>query len=139
MKRLAVLAILLTGCVPPPQQGNPLSTIAGFTITDLQNAEADAVANGDELAIPCYPALIRFVQSIQPNQPTATVSGAFGTFQKARDVTLVAGGGIPNYVKVGCAALFIDNQVLIARLAGIVGTTIVTGAPPPIGTTVFVP
>jgi len=96
-----------------------LAAFSAFTISDLQAADSDAVAAGDQISHACYPALITFVQSL-PTSP-GTVSGAFSAFQKARDIRHGIEGGLPTYLKIGCAPLVMDERMLIARLAVIGG------------------
>src|SRR5260221_13640908 len=91
---------------PPPATSDALSSISKFTVTDLQNADAIAVAYNDELGHARFPAGIKFVQSLPSSQPTTTVSGAISAFETARvtrmQVEGAVGGGIPNYLKLGC-------------------------------------
>lgn len=136
-----VSALALAACTvaPPPATLPPDTSILGslaafqsFTVADLSAAYADAQSSGDVLAAACYPALIKFVQGF-PAAP-ATVSGAFSAFQKARDVRHGLEGGLPDYLKLGCAPLVIDEQQLIARLA-LIGA----GAAATAGSTLLVP
>ena len=126
---LIPLFVLLAGCqtagappatdVPAPAS-DPLTNIANFTVTDLQNADADAVAHSDAIAHACYPALIQFVQSVQGAGAGTTVSGAFGAFQRARDVRNGVASGIPDYLILGCGPLYAQvHGDLLKVLAGI--------------------
>lgn len=135
-----VLASLLAGCSATATVGTPstapapsgLSQLATFTVADLTSADSDAVANGDALAHACYPALAKFVTSLAPTG--GNVSGAFSAFQKARDLRRGVQGGLPDYLKLGCAPLLVDEQVMIAKLAVIGAGTAATA-----GATVLVP
>lgn len=110
-----------------------LAVLAKFTVADLAAADADAVANNDEIAHACYPALSKFVQSLQPNVPGSgpqTVAGAFSIFQKKRDLLQSSGGKgslLPAYLKIGCAALVQDEKVFLAKLALIAAGGAATG------------
>ena len=116
---------------------DPLAKIATFTIADLQNADAEAVAANDVVAHACYPALIKFVTELQAQNASSTgqpltVSGAFSAFQKARNVrrSVAAGGGfsVPDYLKLGCAPLVLDEQQLLIRLGLIGAGSLIPGA-----------
>ena len=98
---------------------DPLAQIAAFTTADLQAAQTDAIANNDTVAAACYPALNRFVQSLPAG--VGNVQGAITAFQKARDLRLSVQTGLPSYLKLGCAALLVDEQTLIAKLAALGG------------------
>lgn len=98
---------------------DPLGDIAKFTIADLQAADADAVAHNDVLSHACYPALIKFVGELQTQGSNLTVSGAFSAFQKARDLRRSVQGGIPDYLKLGCAPLVQDEVTLLVKLGAI--------------------
>ena len=104
-----------------------LTQIGTFSVADLNAAEADAVANKDTLAIPCYPALVTFVQSVQPvGAPNLTVAGAFLLHQKARDManSVQANSGaslIPPALKLACAAMVQDDATFVAALAALRG------------------
>jgi hypothetical protein len=148
MRKVLALICLsaLVGCTTAPVlTGNPvadlntnsnsvnsnLAQIGTFTTADLTAAEADAVANGDTLAIPCYPALAAWVATMKPLTPVPTSgAGAFLVHQQARDVgaKLQAATGtalVPSAVKLACAALVQSDAVFLANLAalGAVGAT----------------
>lgn len=141
MKSVAILAaLLLAGCSATATVGTPaapvapsgLSQLASFTVTDLMAADADAVANNDAIAHACYPALAKFVSTLAPSG--GNVVGAFSAFQKARDLHKGVSAGLPDYLKIGCAPLIVDEQMMIARLAAIGA-----GAAATAGASVFVP
>lgn len=115
-------AFLLASCSSTGQSSldSDIAKIANFSIADLQAADADAVAHNDQLAHACYPALIRFVTELQGNDPNATVKGAFGAFQRARDLRMGVQSGLPIYLKLGCAPLVQDETLLLFKL-GLIG------------------
>ncbi len=102
-----------------PAQQDPLAQLATFTTTDLANADTIAVANGDDIAHACYPALAKFVASFQGTGTAQTVSGAFSAFERVRAARLNTQTAIPTYLKLGCAALVQDETVFIAKLVAI--------------------
>jgi hypothetical protein len=126
---VAAGALVMSSCAPyggggekgssgsAPVSASSLATFEAFTVTDLAGAEADAVAHSDELSRPCYAALGQYITTL-PTSKTYGV-GAFSAFQKARDFRHGVEGGLPNYVKLGCAALVMDEAKLIAELAAI--------------------
>ena len=138
----ALLAACTTATAPvggsptSASASDPLTQIAQFTVMDLQNADALALAAPDApgcdpgthdcIAHACYPALTKFVQSIPAvgGQPQ-TVSGAISAFELARSTRLgvqsAVGSGLPAYLKLGCAALVQDETVFAAKLAAMAG------------------
>lgn len=140
----AVLALFLASCAgtsmaPSTSSANSLSDIAKFTISDLEAADADAKANGDNLSAACYEALIPFVKSLQGATPI-TVSGAFSVFQKARDLRLKAQSGVPVDLKLGCAPLVMDEQLLLIKLGAIgAGSAVIGPLVPVIGASLPIP
>lgn len=112
MKMLVVAGLcgLLSACAglslpgaPGASSDSSLQALATFTVTDLQAADADAVANHDDIAHACYPALEQFIQSLPSSNAQTTVVGAFSAFQKLRDLRNVAVAGVPVYVTMGAA------------------------------------
>jgi hypothetical protein len=133
VKRFAFL-LFLAGCTA--QQGQPLppldqniqdllANLKAVSIADLNNAEAIAVANNDALMAPCYPALIQFVQSFAG--ASGTVSGAFSAFEMTRVTRRGMSGGLPDYLKLGCAAGVVDEAMFITRLGAMLGAASVLG------------
>lgn len=137
--------MLLVGCAQSPTGLPPLnqdiqtllSNLKAVSIADLQNAEAIAVANNDALMVPCYPALVRFVQSFAG--PNGTVSGAFSAFETVRVTRRGMMGGMPDYLKLGCAAAVLDEGMFITRLASMLGVAATLGPIAPIVAPPLVP
>lgn len=132
-KILFALPLLLAACSTTTSTttgpAGAINRVASFTVADLQAADADAVANNDQIAHACYPALIKFVQSVQGSSTNTTVAGAFSAFQKARDLGNQAQAGVPTYLTIGCAPLVVDTQTLMTKLAAIgVGSAATAGA-----------
>lgn len=102
---------------------SPLAQLSSFTVTDLQNADKIAVANGDTLGHACYPALIQFIQSLPAASTGGTVSGAISAFETARAARLklqgVVAAGLPDYLKLGCSPLVLDEQTLLVKLGAL--------------------
>ncbi len=132
LKALAAGAMLalLAACAAPTTSptadapgATPLAQLADFAVSDLEAADADAQAHGDEIAHACYPALIRFVQAAPTGQQT--VLGAFSAFQKTRDLAKGVRRGVPDYLVLGCAPLVADIKgdaaALVGTLAALVG------------------
>lgn len=127
-----VASFMLSGCAaaggsPSASAQDPLRSISTFTVTDLQSADADAVAVNDTVAHACYPALIQFIQSLPSSTGGTTVVGAFSAFQKARDLRNVAFAGVPLYLTMGCGPLYAQAHAdLLLFLAGTGATMAVT-------------
>lgn len=131
MKRLLVLAFaaLLTACAGTGGGSSPQQTLAQFTVTDLQAADADAKAHKDTVASTCYEALIPVVQGLGSGTETAPV-GAVSAFQAARDLSNTA-HSIPATIEglnVPCAPLVLSTQQTVLGLGALVGGTAAAAA-----------
>ena len=97
--QLASLESGLSG-ISTTAQSN-IAAIAKMSVPDLQAADADAKAHGDNAADQCYAKLVTVAQAMA-GAPTGSV-GMVTTFQAARDAArLVEGQGD---VAIACAAL----------------------------------
>lgn len=130
---IVVLCVaLLTGCASvslpshpqPTSLGEALANVKGDLVIDLNAADAIAVAHGDVVAHACYPVLAKYV----PGNGTPTVDqikGVFSAFEEARATRMKIEGqvsmGVPSELKLACAALLMDEQQFILRLAAIAG------------------
>lgn len=133
---LVGLTLLLGACASTTQPSGldqALAKLSADVIVDLDAAQAIAVANNDELAIACYPALRAWlVTSLGTSTPSlGQVKGVISGYEKARTLRrgLEGGvGGIPTPVKLACAALLQDERLFALRLAAMIGGASV-GAP----------
>jgi hypothetical protein len=129
---LVILTLAFSGCAsialpshPQPQSlGEALANVRGDLVIDLSAADVIAVAHGDVVAHACYPVLAKYVPG--NGAPTVDqIKGVFSAFEEARATRLkVEGqvaGGIPTDLKLACAALLMDEQQFILRLAAIAG------------------
>jgi hypothetical protein len=100
-------------------------TIADITAADQDAATltnpADPTSFRDPISHACYPAQIKFLQSI----PVATApSGKFvlvQLFQKKRDFVAQIMAGLPVYLRLGCAPLLGDEITTLNKTLGLVG------------------
>jgi len=111
--------------------------IISGTIADIQAADADAAtltnpssptSFRDPIAHECYPAEVKFLQSL----PTAAApTGTFvlvQLFQKKRDFVAQLQAGIPTYLKIGCSALLGDEVTILTKSLSLVGVTVAANA-----------
>jgi len=124
---MAVALSLFTSCAQQQRIQSDLDKIAQFSMTDLQAAQADAMRHNDALAMACYPVLEQWVAQLNAERMAPPV-GAFSAFQAARDGVKGASSGIPTYVKIGCAALFIDVRDDMVKLVGFLASIGIKGA-----------
>lgn len=115
-----------------------LQNLNNFTVTDLNAAEDIAVAKKDALAMPCFPALVTFVQGAPGSSPTMTVSGAFSAFELARTTRIQVVGNalnitIPDYLKLACSPLLLDEQNFVLKLAALAAGGAATAGAGPAG------
>ncbi len=117
MKTLAIiLALFLAGCGSITGD-DPLSRLGDFTVADLKAANDLAVSADDQIAMACYPELIKFVERVGDfRAETRTVAGAFSAYQRARNVRRRLELGLPDSLRIGCAALLNDSKRSVLRL-----------------------
>lgn len=97
-------------------------------IADINAADADASATDPEtgkmrdlISHTCYPAEIRFLQSLPAARPLTGKFTAVQLFQKKRDFVLLIQAGLPDYLKIGCAPLLGDEASIFAKSLALVG------------------
>jgi hypothetical protein len=140
MKPLAIICMLaLSACAAGQTKDNAVVSLASFAISDLQAAQADAEAHGDQIATACYPALITFVTQLQSSAQQSSPAGTFSGFQRARDAVKDTEGGVPVYLRIGCAALVQDVTSDVAQFLGALASIGVKGAAIAAGKFVIVP
>ena len=128
----AAILLLSAGCAavslpshPAPQSlGEALAQVKGDLVVDLNAADVIAVAHNDVVAHACYPVLAKYLPG--QGQPTVDqIKGVFSAFESARATRLSVegkvGSGLPVDLKMACAALLMDEQQFILRLAAIAG------------------
>lgn len=100
-----------------PSVATSLNQIGSFTITDLQNADAMAVAKGDAMGDACFKGLIGFVQTQQAQVNGAasqTVSGAFSAFEAGRlavnSATGLVSAATLQPLETACGPLVVDTE-----------------------------
>lgn len=126
-----LLAACAQSTTPGAAAPDPIAQIAQFSLSDLQAADAEAVVANDVLGHACYPALTQFIQSLPSAPAGTTVTGAFALFEAARitriQVEGAVGGGVPNYLKLGCGGLLSDERLFLIRLGAIGAAGAATG------------
>jgi hypothetical protein len=96
--RALLITFILCGCVNAPQ-------VQTSTVTDLQNAVADAKASNDEVAVGCWQAWLNIAQ--------VPVTGVAGTVQRLRDAITITGGPC---APIFAQALLVANSAMPAAL-----------------------
>ena len=91
---------------------------------------ADPGSFRDPIAHACYPAQIKFLQSLPQVQAikAPTPYNVIVLFQRKRDLVAQIKQGLPGYLKVGCAALLQDEKTILLQTLGLIGVTVGTGA-----------
>jgi hypothetical protein len=104
--------------------------IAGV-IGDLNAADADAATIDpktnqmrDPIAHACYPAQVQFLQNLPQAQPLQGKFVAVQLHQRVRDFVLEVRGGLPTYLKLGCAPMLGDDLQIIVQTLGTVGVQV---------------
>lgn len=107
---LLMVGISLSGCGALGLGGTQVSDAVAFTDTDLDNAETLAVANHDDIAAPCYPALKAFVHTLPGVGQQVTISGVASGFEAGRLVVNGVSAGIPNSLYIACGPLYAQTH-----------------------------
>jgi hypothetical protein len=116
---------------------NVQQAVVTGVVDDLNAADADAatLTNAsdptsfrDPIAHACYPAAVKFLQSLPAaSAPTGKFIVA-QLFQKKRDFQAQIQAGLPVYLKMGCAPLLGDEVTIFTKMMGLVGVTVSAGA-----------
>lgn len=103
------------------------------TVADINAADSDAASLvnpsdptsfRDPISHACYPAAVKFIQSLPvATTPTGTFI-AVQLFQKKRDFVAQIQAGLPVYLKLGCAPLLGDEAAIFTKLLGLVGVKV---------------
>lgn len=110
------------------------SQIVAGVISALNEADADAstltnpsdpTSFRDTISHACYPAQIKFLQSLPQVVAIQSPSpyNLIVLFQRKRDLVAQIKAGLPGYLKVGCAALLQDEAQILAQTLGLIGVT----------------
>lgn len=157
----ALLALSCTGCAlaqpAPPAAPTVTAAPAPVLLADvdakLDNAIAIATAGGDQPGVKCWTAVKGWADTLPiplaaPGLPEAIgLSGAFETARigvaaiqaKAQALKLALATGAPPAVHESCAVLFVDAQVVGAKVLGLVGLGAAAGALPVLTPIALVP
>jgi hypothetical protein len=91
---------------------------------------SDPTSFRDAISHACYPAQVRFLQSLPQIQAVKAPApyNLIVLFQRKRDLIAQIKAGLPPYLKVGCAALLGDEATIFAQTLGMIGVTVGAGA-----------
>ncbi|WP_439392312.1 hypothetical protein ACRQ5Q_22205 [Bradyrhizobium sp. PMVTL-01] len=91
---------------------------------------SDPTSFRDPVAHACYPAQIKFLQSLPQVQAIKSPApySMIVLFQRKRDLIAQIKAGLPGYLKVGCAALLQDEKTILLQTLGLIGVTVGAGA-----------
>ena len=114
------------------------ATFVAGVIAAIQEADDDAatLANPndatsfrDPIAHACYPAQIKFLQSLPQIQVIKAPApyNVIVLFQRKRDLVAQIKAGLPGYLKVGCAALLKDEETILVQTLGMIGVSVGAG------------
>jgi len=115
------------------------ATFVSGVILAIQEADDDAAtltnpsdptSYRDPIAHACYPAQIKFLQSLPQIQAIKAPApyNMIVMFQRKRDLVAQIKAGLPGYLKVGCSALLQDEVNIFAQTLGMIGVTVGAGA-----------
>jgi hypothetical protein len=99
-------------------------------IADITAADQDAATLSnpsdlnsfkDPISHACYPAQIKFLQSLPVATPTTGKFVIVQLFQKKRDFVAQLQAGLPIYLRLGCAPLLGDEITTLNKTLGLVG------------------
>lgn len=102
--------------------------VADFNAADADAGQllnsADPASFKDPISHACYPAAVKFLQSLPVATPTTGKFIVVQLFQKKRDFVAQIRAGLPVYLKLGCAPLIGDEAAIFAKLMGLVGVKV---------------
>lgn len=98
-------------------------TAADADASSLLNA-ADPESFKDPISHACYPAAMRFLQSLPVATPPTGEFVLVQLFQKKRDFIAQIRAGLPVYLKLGCAPLLGDEAAILGKLLGLIGVKV---------------
>jgi hypothetical protein len=89
----------------------------------------DATSFRDPIAHACYPAQVKFLQSLPQVQAIQAKApyNLIVLFQRKRDLIAQIKAGLPAYLKVGCAALLKDEETILVQTLGLIGVSVGAG------------
>jgi hypothetical protein len=90
---------------------------------------SDPTSFRDPIAHACYPAQIKFLQSLPQIQAIKAPApyNVIVMFQRKRDLVAQIQAGLPGYLKVGCAALLKDEETILIQTLGMIGVSVGAG------------
>jgi hypothetical protein len=114
------------------------ATVVAGVIGGLNEADADAAnltnpndptSFHDPISHACYPAQIKFLQSLPSAAAIKTPApyNVFPLFQRKRDFVLQLQAGIPTYLKMGCAPMLGDEKTIFIKTLAMLGVTVGAG------------
>lgn len=135
---IAAVAILLTATTtfaatrtaPAPSQSIVDRIVAKLNadgqklVDDINAADAIAVANNDTIAHACYPAEVKFLQSLQGLPKVPAGAGIVTAFEIKRVLGQIVKKGLPDYLVIGCAPLMQDEATIFIKIMGQLGIAI---------------
>lgn len=107
-----------------------VAALSTITVADLDAATARAIAGGDQMGAACYPVLKKYVQQGLPG--AQKFAGAIDAFEAARLGRKNFSAGVPDDLRMGCAALLMDERDFALRLAAIGAAGAATGGAAPL-------
>lgn len=99
-------------------------------VSDINAADVDAAtltntsdptSFQDPISHACYPAAVKFLQSLPVATPPTGEFIVVQLFQKKRDFVAQIRAGLPVYLKLGCAPLLGDEAAILGKLLALVG------------------
>lgn len=115
------------------------TTIITNVVSAINEADADAsvLTNSsdptsfrDAISHACYPAQVKFLQSLPQVQAIQSPApyNVIVLFQRKRDLIAQIKAGLPTYLKIGCAALLKDEETILLQTLGLIGVQVAAGS-----------
>ena len=91
---------------------------------------SDPTSFRDPISHACYPAQVKFLQSLPQVQAISSPApyNLIVLYQRKRDLVTQIKAGLPSYLKVGCAAMLQDEAQIFIQTLGMIGVTVGAGA-----------
>jgi hypothetical protein len=107
--------------------GAALWALGDFSWRDVP--QSDATSFRDPIAHACYPAQIKFLQSLPQIQAIKAPApyNVIVMFRRKRDLVAQIKAGLPGYLKVGCSTLLQDEVTILTQTLGLIGVSVGAG------------
>lgn len=115
MRKSLSLLLLLAACTSQLPEGDDLESLRQLTLADLRAAQKDAEAHKDIIGATCWKQLAISLEGLSDHDNP--IIGIATAHQTARNIRRRLEAGVPEEIRLACAALVDDGSRFLIRLA----------------------